>query len=87
MDERTVDKLDVPVAPVSIGSIKTDVNTIRKASETAAILDQYQYQMCKICKGLGKQDEEWRKYNKLRVADHTSNYDISSRTGIIQRRP
>jgi hypothetical protein len=69
-DGRTfnLEKLDIPVVPFSIDSIQTEIQKIRDASETAAILDQYQYQMCKICQGLGKEDEEWKKYNKLRIA-------------------
>lgn len=69
-DKRTLEikaKAEAPGIPFSLGDFKTEVRKIREASEFAEALDDYQYQMCKICKGLRKNDPEWRKYNKLRV--------------------
>jgi hypothetical protein len=60
-------ELDVPGVNFSLDDFKVETQKIRDASEFCEALDDYQYQMCKICKGLGKDDEEWRKYNKLRV--------------------
>lgn len=57
----------IGVANFSIGSFETEQQKIRDASEYAAALDDYQFQMCNICNTLGKDDIEWRKYNGLRV--------------------
>ncbi len=57
----------MPSARFSFGNFESEERKIRDASEYAAALDDYQYQMCKICKSLGKHDKEWRKYNGLRV--------------------
>jgi hypothetical protein len=50
-----------------LSNFETERLKIRDASEYAETLDQYQYEMCKICNGLGKDDIKWRKYNGLRV--------------------
>jgi hypothetical protein len=59
---------NVPNFPLQVGEIISKYEKIRDASEIAMALDDYQFQMCKICKGLGKNDAEWRKYNELRVS-------------------
>jgi hypothetical protein len=46
---------------------KTGVEKVRDASDLAQVLDNYQYQMCRVCESLGKEDIEWKKYNKIRV--------------------
>jgi hypothetical protein len=51
----------------SLGDFKTEVEKIREASEFSELLDNYQYQMCIVCKNLGKEDPEWKKYNKMRI--------------------
>lgn len=61
-------KVSVPSVPIDIGEIETKFEKIREASEVAITLDDYQFAMCKICKGLGKDDPEWRKYNELRIS-------------------
>lgn len=69
-DKKTIEiksKIGMPGMPFSLANFKTEVQKIREASEFAEALDDYQYQMCKICKGLAKNDPEWKKYNKLRV--------------------
>ncbi len=58
---------DIAGANFSLGNFETERQKIRDASAYAETLDDYQYQMCKICKDLGKDDVEWRKYNGLRV--------------------
>jgi len=54
----------VPAIKFSLGDFKSDVQKIRYASEFSELLDNYQYQMCKICQSLGKEEEGWKKYNK-----------------------
>jgi ribosome-binding ATPase YchF (GTP1/OBG family) len=70
-DTRTIDignvATEVPPVKFSLGDFKTEVQKIRDASEFSELLDSYQYQMCKICKALGEDDEEWKKYNKIRI--------------------
>ncbi|HKI09949.1 MAG TPA: hypothetical protein VKA09_16280 [Nitrososphaeraceae archaeon] len=69
-DKRTLEmKLDAEAAGVnfSLADFKTEVQKIRDASEFTQLLDNYQYQMCRVCRSLGKDDPEWRKYNKIRV--------------------
>lgn len=69
-DKRTLEikaKAGVPSMAFSLDDFKTEVQKIREASNFAEALDDYQYQMCKICSGMAKSDPEWRKYNKLRV--------------------
>jgi hypothetical protein len=51
----------------SLGDFKTEVEKIREASEFSELLDNYQYQMCMVCKSIKKDDPEWRKYNKIRI--------------------
>lgn len=51
----------------SFGDFKTEVEKIREASEFSEMLDNYQYQMCMVCKSLEKNDPEWKKYNKIRI--------------------
>ena len=58
---------DLPGTKFSLGNFETERQKIRDASEYAETLDDYQYQMCKICNSLGKDDVEWRKYTGLRV--------------------
>lgn len=60
--------VNVPNFPLQVGEIISKYEKIREASEIAMALDDYQFQMCKICKGLGKNEAEWRKYNELRVS-------------------
>jgi hypothetical protein len=54
---------ELPAVKFSLGDFKTEIQKIRDASEFSELLDNYQYQMCKICQSLGKEDEEWKKYN------------------------
>lgn len=58
---------DIPGMSFTLSEFKTEIQKIREASEYSQALDNYQYQMCKICKSLGKDDPEWRQYNKLRI--------------------
>lgn len=51
----------------SLGDFKTEVEKIREASEFSEMLDNYQYQMCMVCKSLKKDDPEWKKYNTIRI--------------------
>jgi hypothetical protein len=69
-DGRTISfsGIDVASAEFSLGEFKTEVQKVREASEAASILDDFQFQMCKICNSIGRDDQEWRTYNKLRVA-------------------
>jgi hypothetical protein len=70
-DTRTIDignlATEIPSVKFSFGDFKTELQKIRDASEFSELLDSYQYQMCKICKALGEDYEEWKKYNKIRV--------------------
>jgi hypothetical protein len=34
----------------------------------SVLIDNYQYLMCKICQSLGKEDEDWKKYNAIRAS-------------------
>jgi hypothetical protein len=61
-------KIGVPGLNFSLDDFKVEPQKFHDFSEFSEALDEYQYQMCKICKGLGKDDKEWRKYNKLRIA-------------------
>lgn len=69
---RTIDisslSTEIPAVKFSFGDFKTEVQKIRDASEFSELLDNYQYQMCKICQTLEKGDEEWKKYNKIRAS-------------------
>jgi hypothetical protein len=71
-DARTIGisglSMDVPAVKISLGDFKTEVQKIRDASEFSELLDNYQYQMCKICNALRKDDEEWKKYNAIRAS-------------------
>lgn len=81
-DKKTIEiksKIGMPGVPFSLANFKTEVQKIREASEFAEALDDYQYQMCKICKVLAKNDPEWKKYNKL-----TTNQPPIFRNVIIQ---
>jgi hypothetical protein len=62
-------KLDAEAAGVnfSLADFKSEIQKIRDASEFSQLLDNYQYQMCRVCRSLGRDDPEWRKYNKVRV--------------------
>jgi hypothetical protein len=51
----------------SLGDFKTEVEKIREASEFSEMLDNYQYQMCMVCKSLKKDDPERKKCNKIRI--------------------
>jgi hypothetical protein len=51
----------------SLGDFKTETEKIREASEFSELLDNYQYQMCMVCKSLEKNDAEWKNYNKIRI--------------------
>jgi hypothetical protein len=69
-DKRNMEiKFDVETAGVkfSLGDFKTEIEKIREASEFSELLDNYQYQMCMVCKNLEKNDLEWKKYNKIRI--------------------
>jgi hypothetical protein len=69
-DKRNLEmKLDVEAAGVkfSLGDFKTETEKIREASEFSELLDNYQYQMCMVCKSLQRDDPEWKKYNKIRI--------------------
>jgi hypothetical protein len=59
---------DVADVKFSLRDFKTEVQKIRDASEFSEVIDNYQYEMCKICKSLGKDDEEWKKYNAIRAS-------------------
>ena len=59
---------NLPNFPIQVGEFESKYEKLREASDVAIALDDYQFQMCKICKGLGKDDPEWRKYNELRVS-------------------
>lgn len=69
-DKRNLEiKIDAEAAGVkfSLGDFKTEIEKIREASEFSELLDNYQYQMCMVCKSLEKDDPEWKKYNKIRI--------------------
>jgi hypothetical protein len=55
-------------ASFSLGSFKTNIEKVREASEAAAAMDDYQYDMCKIASEYDKDDPERRQYNRWRVA-------------------
>jgi hypothetical protein len=59
---------DIPGIKFSLADFKTEVQKIRDASEFSELLDNYQYQMCRLCKELGKEDEEWKKYVAIRAS-------------------
>jgi hypothetical protein len=59
---------NIPSVPIEVGQFETKYEKIRDAAEVAQTLDDYQFQMCKILRGMGKDDPEWRKYNELRVS-------------------
>jgi len=59
--------LDIPNLKFKLGEIQIDDKKLREASEGAAILDDFQFNMCKICNSVGKDDPDWRNYNKLRA--------------------
>jgi len=59
---------DVPGIKFSLADFKTEVQKIRDASEFSELLDNYQYQMCRLCKELGKEDDEWKKYVAIRAS-------------------
>jgi hypothetical protein len=65
----TIQSLSVNLPPVkfSLADFQKETNKIRDASEFSELLDNYQYQMCRICNELGKQDEEWKKYIAIRA--------------------
>jgi hypothetical protein len=58
---------EVPPVTFSIGDFNTEIEKIREASEFSELLDNYQYQMCRLSKALGRDDVEWKKYYKIRV--------------------
>jgi hypothetical protein len=60
-------QVNLPNIPIEIGEIQSKYEKIRDATTIAEALDDYQFQMCKICKALGKDDPQWRNYNELRV--------------------
>jgi hypothetical protein len=60
--------LDVPALKFKLGEIQIDDKKLREASEGAAILDDFQFNMCKICNNVGRDDPDWRNYNRLRVS-------------------
>jgi hypothetical protein len=69
-DKRSLEmKLNAEAAAIkfSLGDFKTETEKIHEASESSELLDNYQYQMCMVCKSLEKDDPEWKKYNKLRI--------------------
>ena len=69
-DTRSLEiKVDAEAAGInfSLANFKTEVQKIRDASEFSELLDNYQYQMCRFCRALRKDDPEWKKYNKIRV--------------------
>jgi hypothetical protein len=69
-DKRSIEiKVDAEAAGIkfSLADFKTEVQKIREASEFSELLDNYQYQMCRFCRVLGRNDPEWNKYNKIRV--------------------
>jgi len=55
-------------ATFGLGSFGTDVKTLRHASETAKILDDYQYVMCFLMRDVDKKSKEFRDIFKGRVA-------------------
>jgi hypothetical protein len=57
----------VPPVTFSIGDFNTAIEKVREASEFSELLDNYQYQMCRLSKALGRDDLEWKKYYKIRV--------------------
>jgi hypothetical protein len=59
---------EVPAVKFSFADFKTEGHKLRDASEFSELLDNYQYQMCRICQSLDKEDEEWKKYNKIRAS-------------------
>jgi hypothetical protein len=52
---------------LTLSDFKTEVQKLRDAWEYSELLDNYQYQMCRACRNLRRDDEEWRKYNKIRI--------------------
>lgn len=54
-------------AKFSLADFKTEVQKIREASEFSELLDNYQYEMCRFCRELERNDPEWKKYNKIRI--------------------
>ena len=62
-----VSQSELPPVEFSISDFRTEVEKIREASEFSELLDNYQYQMCRISKAYGRDDEEWKKYYKIRV--------------------
>lgn len=55
-------------ATFGLGSFDTDVKTLRHASETAKILDDYQYVMCFLMRDVDKKSKEFRDIFKGRIA-------------------
>jgi hypothetical protein len=54
-------------AKISLVDFQTGIEKIREASEFLELLDNYQYQMCMVCKNLERGAPEWKKYNKIRI--------------------
>ncbi len=71
-DKRTLEMsglgTDIPGIRFSLADFKTEVQKIRDASEFSELLDNYQYQMCRLSKELGKEDDEWKKYVAIRAS-------------------
>ena len=55
-------------AEFTVGEFSTHLEKVREAGDLALALDDYQYLMCKFCRGLGKDDPQWRKYIDLRAS-------------------
>jgi hypothetical protein len=62
------ERTDIPSIKFSLADFKTEVQKIRDASEFSELLDNYQYQMCRLCKELRKEDDEWKKYIAIRAS-------------------
>jgi hypothetical protein len=65
----TIQSLSVDVPPVKFSFADfQETKKIRDASEFSELLDNYQYQMCRLCMELGKEDQEWKKYVAIRAS-------------------
>ena len=59
---------EVPPVKINLAEFQSEVKKIRDASEFSVLLDNYQYEMCRLCKELGKEDEGWKKYIAVRAS-------------------
>jgi hypothetical protein len=54
-------------AKFSIGDFTTDIQKIQQASEIAATIDDYQYNMCTLSRELKRDDPDWKFFLKARA--------------------